>query len=752
SFGSGSRESWCMDPQPLVRQYSQRITKNTDIYPQTEQTQIDIHVQKLLPKPLNKNVVTTHFHVIIPQSIAKKYKIYVIGNIEELGMSKKGIIQLKQSKKNLIYWYSDPVIIPLSAFQQENIHYSYHIYKGAETGIKKRLKWISNRRSQNEDENPDVITGDWTFEETEHKLISKENQYDIWRCNNISNMRLMVFQEDYPFLFIIYNSITFNNLKDKIIEYQDINKRHSAILNNKMTIRFLCTCLNDHSTVEQRIFLFVLLSYIMNENEVFKLSIDFPSVKLLEAFNGVNENHLPHDVIILLAPVVSTLAQHASTYCTKFEWMRAFKIAPFADPNYTFLEKIKKPVYTKDNVYDFQQYLYKIVKPCIDNISEEREMTYVNICKALIKLCKDLGVVAFLWQKIFRPSVKLDDEFNQYLLECISNFIAMDNAKELNKHLEEIPIDMDINFAPIFRDRVLILLRSTGIPWNKYNQDAIFNLLHNVRLKWQKASVLQAFEYISISQNPDLLQVFSIQFSSFLKGGLMDEKVGKICAQWFKSILSYIKKLFEIAEREIKSLSDDVIFSAATDAGKLKQIKVVEFFCRILKEKFGPDVRNIDEVVFHIMTRLHENLPETEKNDINFIKALLASSSFWIYILLATGSTERLHRQHAYVKMVRQAIIKLVSNLRNMSIEIGLLKEILNYDDDRLLNFFATIGNDNVSLMIDITVLQSLRDNYKEYLGKLKNLEIFYTRFCIDIVDVQNYIDDIKSKLNLQEK
>ncbi|CAG8702777.1 15_t:CDS:2, partial [Dentiscutata heterogama] len=582
---------------------------------------------KLLPKSLNKHIVTTHFHVIIPQSIARKYRIYVIGNIEELGMSKKGIIQLKQSKKNLIYWYSDPVRIPLSAFHQKNIQYSYHIYKGAETGIKKHLnKWIPNRRSRDEDENPDVITGEWTFEETEHELISKENQYDIWRCNNINNMRLIVYQEDYPFLFIIYNSITFKNLKDKIIEYQDINKTHSPVLNYNMIIRFLYTCLRNHSTVEQRIFLFVLLSYILNEKAVFNLPINFPSVKLLEAFNGVNEDHLPHDVIILLAPVVSALAQHASAYYTKFEWMSAFKIAPFADPNYTFLEKIKKPVYTKDNVYDFQQYLYKIVKPCIDNISEEHEMTYVNICKTLIKLCKDLAVVAFLWQKIFRPSVKLDDEFNQYLIECISNFIAMDNAKDLYKHLEEIPIDIDINFAPLFRDRVLILLRSTGISWNKYNQDAIFKLLHNYRLKWQKASVLQAFEYISVSQNPDLLQVFPIQFSSFLKEGLMDEKVSKICAQWFKSILSYLKKvvyndenfayivlyhleiiynivtkynitcddLFEIAEREIKSLSDDVIFSAATDAGKLKQIKVLEFFCRILKEKFSTDVRNID--------------------------------------------------------------------------------------------------------------------------------------------------------------
>ncbi|CAG8527784.1 28589_t:CDS:2, partial [Racocetra persica] len=754
---------------------------------QIQPTQINIQVQKSPPTPPNDYVVTTRFHVMMPKmpsGLIKKHRVYVIGNIKELGMSTKGIIQLKQHKKNSMYWYSDPVSIPLSAFQEGPIQYSYFIYKG-----KKRLTWISRPsrlKSQDEEDDPDITVGDWISEKVDHELISKENQYDLWKQNNSSSMNLKDLKENYSFHFMIYNSITPGSLKDKIIEYQDINKRHSVVLDNDMTLDFVFTCLSYYSTVEQQIFLFVLLGYIINEKMEFNLPRNFPSVKLLEAFNGVNENHLPHDVIAMLSSVVSALVRHASTYSAKFEWMEAFRIAPFADPNYAFLEKVKKPIYTKDNIFDFQDSLNKIVKPCMDNISDEHEETYVNVCKTLIKLCNDLGVVLFLWKHIFRLSVKLDEEFIQYFLDRISNFIARDNAKELYNHLEEIPIDIDINFAPLFRDRALFLLRNPGTSWGKSTLDAIFRLLHHTSLRWQNASVLQAFEYIATSQNPELLQVFPNRLDSFLREGLMDEKVSKICALWLKNLSLYIKKvhnldrnfvfmilyhleivyqiaaknnitcdeLFEVAEREIKALSDDVMFYAATDAEKLKQARVIDFFSRILKEKFGPDVRNIDDIVFHIMTRLYENLPEAEinPNDTNFIKALLASSNFWIYILTATGSTERLYRQNVYVKIVHQAIIKLVLNLRNMSIEIGMLKEILTYDDDRLLNFVSIVENDNVSLMIDITVLQSLRYNYKEYMEKLKSLEIFYNKFCKSAVDVQDYIDDIKSKLNVQEK
>ncbi|CAG8591269.1 3532_t:CDS:2, partial [Scutellospora calospora] len=824
-------------PQPIIPIITRTYSPTEQI--QTEQMQTDIHIQN----PLNEDMITTCFHVMIPKDLTKKSKVYVIGNIEKLGMSKKGVIQLRQSKRNLMYWFSDPVI-PLSSFQKGPIEYKYYIYRGAEISIKSRIKRISGRSSQFEKEGiPETSSGNWQSEDTEHELISKENQYDLWKKNNIGTLRLKDFKENYPFLYIIYKSITPKNLKDKIIEYQDINKRHSDILDYNITSHFVFTYFNDYdSIVEQQIFLSVLLSYVMNERIEIRLQENFNSIKLLEAFNGINEEHLPHDVNKMLAQVVSALVRHASTYYKKFEWMKAFKIAPVADPNYTFLEHIEMPAYNKENVTKFQTSLYKIVKPCIDDVSGKNVATYMDICKALVKLCNDLSVILFLWQKIFDICVKIDDGFTQYFLKCMSNFIAKDNAKELINHLEEIPLDIEIDFAPMFRDRTLALLRNAGTTWNKYSIDAMFKLLHNVRLKWQNAYVIQALEYISISQNPELLKTFPNILDNFLKKGFMDEKVGKTCIQWLKYMLSYLKKvrnmynfeenyaflilynleiiynmidkynitcneLFDIAEREIKDLSDDIIFDAATDAGKLKYTKVIEILNRILKEKFGPDVKNIDgqlqlkimkicrsnarklhirnrqvkvfdllyslyifimvisnlllllnrlceDIVCHIMTRLHENLPRTEINinDASFLKALLASSKFWIFILSAVGSTERLHKQHVYVKTVFQAIINLVFNLRNMSIEIGMLKEILNYDDDQLLTFFAIVRNDNVLSMIDITVLQLLRENYKAYFDKLKNLEIFYNQFCTHTVDVQDYINDIKSKLNMQEK
>ncbi|CAG8724842.1 5621_t:CDS:1, partial [Dentiscutata heterogama] len=162
-----------------------------------------------------------------------------------------------------------------------------------------------------------------------------------------------------------------------------------------------------------------------------------------------------------------------------------------------------------------------------------------------------------------------------------------------------------------------------------------------------------------------------------------------------------------------------------------------------------------EDIVFHILTKLQESLSNTDMNEMdivedNFHNILLASSSFWVCILKATGSVEGLHSRHMYVKTVRRAINQLAKKLLDKSIEINMLKNVLGYDDNNLLAYFSTIYETS-NLKITKKVLQDLRDSYVSYMNKLNKLNVFYKRFCVKATDKQDYILDIETKLNMQE-
>ncbi|CAG8466565.1 13541_t:CDS:10 [Ambispora gerdemannii] len=775
----------------------------------------------------SENMVTTCFHVMMPKGLHKKTMVFVIGNIQALGSDKDGIVRLKRHKKNPMHWYSDHISMPISIFQNESVHYRYFIYKGIENGFAKFFKQLVSKESS-ENVVPELGVGNWHHDSIDHEFISKENQYDIWNNSEKYPIRLKDLQENYPYLSLIYQSVSRKNLKDEIMVYRNISEMHSYVLDHDMIERFIFKYFDVPNTVEQKIFLCILLGYAIDERIHksymplgYSLPEKFPSIELLHAFKDVDKDDLPRGVIETLAPAVCALVLHISTYSTKFEWMRAFEIAPVVDPKYTFLEHIKVPAYTKGNASNFLASLEIVVKPCMDSIMYDNN--YIKVCKHLITLCRDLGTIIFLWQTIFRPDANTDEELHQLSLDHLSYFIVNDRAKELEKHLEEIPVDFGIDFATRFRDRALTLLGSSGITWSKDNIDSMRRLLDSARLNWQKGSALQALKYISISNYLELLQVFPIQLVSFLEEEYMDvgsddEILGKICASWFKSTLACIMEerhaskrieknfactafhyllkmysimikynvtydeLFKIAEKSVEVLSDDVIFDAAINIGNFKQVELIEIFGRVLKRRFGSDVKNSDnqllgkimkicnssgqqlhipntlceETVFHILTKLQENslnieMDEVEIIDDNFHKSLLASSNFWVCILKATGFVEGLHSRHTYVITARQAIIQLARKLLDKSIEINMLKDILDYNDNILLAYFSTIDGSS-NLNITKIVLQYLRDSYEVYMNKLNQLDVFYKRFCAKATDVKEYLSDLTIKLNMQEK
>ncbi|CAG8439230.1 10104_t:CDS:10 [Acaulospora colombiana] len=761
--------------------------------------------------PQRDNVVTTHFHVMVPKGLSKKSVVFVIGSINEFGKWRNGIIKLKKHERNSLYWHSDSVKLPISTLQGEPIRYRYYIYDGIHVGPIELLKQLILNES-NEPEIPDINTGEWHEEPVIRNFVSKENQYDLWRSTEKYKLKEEDLRNHYPFLSLIYESVTKSSMKEKIMEYEDIVRNDSVILG--LTGHFVLKSFGDsNNTIEKKAFLCVLLSYVINERKTqashwLNLPEKFPALAMLRTFKDINMDDLPRDVIAMFAPLICALVNHISTYSSKFEWMEVFEIAPVIDPNYTFLEQINTPAYTRRNASDFFLSLENIAKPYIDDI--QHETTYVKVCKALLDLCQDIDAVVFLWKSIFLLEAKTNQHLVQSSLGLIRKLISDGNVEELYKNLGKIPDDFGIDSATVFRAAVLKQLSGTGVTCSRNDLDLMLKLLDDVRLGWEVDSTFQALYQISVSRNLEMLQVFTSRLESFLRKYSLDDylenrKVENICFRWFRSILDIKKKsklikedfaftifhhltmiyviiisyhipyeeLFKIAKEETKVLPDNEIFNAAAKIGNFKIEEIIEAFSILLKEKFGPNVKNDDrllekimkicdsrnnklhvpnklceDTVFHILTRLHENLTKMNMDitDDNFHKELLNSSKFWVCVLMATGSVEQIHKNHVYINIVQQAIIQLATKLKDKSIKINILKGVLDYDDKRLLPYFATINGSSTNIT-QIT-LNSLRNDYETYLRKLDDLNTFYRRFCVDTADAQKYINDLELKSN----
>ncbi|CAG8800511.1 22407_t:CDS:2, partial [Racocetra persica] len=535
----------------------------------------------------------------------------------------------------------------------------------------------------------------------------------------------------YPYISFIYDSITETNLKSKIIEYLDIYKRHSDVLGFDVIRDFVFTHFSISNFVKQNVFLCVLLALAIKEKLSksrmpleSRLPENFPSFEMLQTFKDVNVDDLPRGVLKVLPRLFCAVVQHISVNSTKFEWMKAFEVAPIIDPRYTFLDHFKVHVYSTDlkgHESNFLESLKNFAKPCMDKI--ENDEIYVKVCKGLLSLCQSIGAVIFLWQNIFHPDSNIYEDLCAYSLDNLHHFILNDNAVGLEKHLKEVPNDFNLDYALLFRERVLKLLNSFKMNWNKDNIESILRLLNNTRLDWQEDSALQALNVISVSSQMELLQIFPNQLVNFLEEDLKDidsndRILSKVCTQWLETTLEHIKdaqnkskhtenfactifhylsimytimkkynitclQLFNAAEEATENLKDDVIFEAAVDIGDLKQKELVMIFSRVLHERLGPNIKTGDnqllgkimqicrsngqklhipnalceEIIFHILTKLQENLPNIDINKMEIIednlqKILIASSNFWVYILKATGSVEGLHNRHNYVKTV----------------------------------------------------------------------------------------------------
>jgi len=158
-----------------------------------------------------------------------------------------------------------------------------------------------------------------------------------------------------------------------------------------------------------------------------------------------------------------------------------------------------------------------------------------------------------------------------------------------------------------------------------------------------------------------------------------------------------------------------------------------------------------EDILCHIITRLQS---QSTSNPSEYHLNILGASKFWNIILRATGNVEKLH-SNSFVQRVKLSINELSGLLREKTIDIQLLQQILKYSDDHLFKHFDAVVAKKKALG-DVIVSQGeiakLRKLCNDYQLQLDTLSKFYTGFCSVAQDVNDYTQDIKQHMQNSNK
>ncbi|CAI2175317.1 7490_t:CDS:2, partial [Funneliformis geosporum] len=690
----------------------------------------------------------------------------VVGSIEELGNWEKPKVKLKQYKKNVwnytssySYWYSEPIRVPIKRFK-EIVEYKYA---------------VSTNNLQFEGIGP-----------RDNRVLEIQRQnFDIWK----SNSHHFISKFDYMFLDVIYESATLENIKNAIWDYEFILKRHRELTLSVTNIQFISKHVSDTS-IDRNHFLCFLLGHCPNNYGRIELPRDFKSDILLKALFTVDSDTFPKDSWHIVVKGLDLLIHHNISYGL-YEWINIFNIARNIDPQYKFIETI---TFAKCNDDKYIESCFRMLLA-----REYDENIHEKIIKWLMSQCKNVKILSIVWRSSNR-----EKQLQQNLIECIKKIISSDDPDNLHRNFIELPDDIRDIVSDLFRKRVLdILINGRRVNWNKSRHQSIFNLLNSVNLlHWTKEEYIIVLEMVSNLEDFQLLSVFPSLLANWIeKSKGIDNKVAKICTRWYKKILdimdrmshstdhkgeyvtevfekfsnickllvneqSLLDDLMEITINRIRQSSEKLIFSVTSKIDSFSS-EVVCAFTKVIKEKIDSmeldrdkyllkkvqvicgctDKKSLEipnefceTILLLIMSRLQENL--------NSEVSLHESTEFWIVILRATGSTKRFH-SHQFVQEARTTIIELAEIIKNSSIKILPLQELLDLNDD-ILHFYLNSANYDSEEIITKDILVKVRQNCRFYELSLKKLGDFYKRFCPlqKSKDVQNYLDELIERSN----
>ncbi|RIB19825.1 hypothetical protein C2G38_2141452 [Gigaspora rosea] len=747
----------------------------------------------------SSDVVKVVFHVHLPYSIEIKGDPVIVGNIKELGKWKDPIIHLQQPYRyhNSTYWISELVSIPISAFD-EGIRYRYAVY-------------VPRKKTKDFDLYSESGNG-FRFLE-----IKGGNQFDIVDEITVDGSKCSIRDvRDFEFLEVIYQSLTSENVKEKILELQDILNKFHMLTMAHTSLSFIEECLQETKSKEKRIFLCVLLGYYIQDRQThsfanyYSLRKNFPSTPFIECLEKYQPDSIPEDSHEALLVAISALVRQ-NALNGSYDWLKMFAFAHTVDPNYSFIDTLTDLRYNNEEMMQkFIKSLSKQVVPHINSI--ENDKTYARIAEWLIRMCYNIDQLLNVWVDIIDHTPERDELLRKHFLTRVQAIISTGDASGLMKCLDKVPVDLRNEVAEAFRKRTIQLLGHAYHEWNKQNSNSIQNILLNPQINWAKEDFLEALRQVSLSSKTNLLMIFPKLLQFWFKFDDIDDEKSKlvleICNQWYQQFLDHFNddtskdpfddrnfayavfdnlsqiypiignhqniftQLINIAVDRVKQCSENQILKATSLVVKTDPniyLRFGEMVKSILKltVKDADDnllikmqyicgcnskILNIphelnEEIICYIMERLQKNYPISYDNIASTIIHLLRSAKFWILLLHATGQVERLNK-HQYIIQIKDIILKFSDVIKNESISIWSLQELLQYDDEKLYQFFDSAKKDSNSIILSKDSIRKLRIQCESYELISDQLRIFYTQFCPigKVKDVQQYLDDMNSR------
>ncbi|PKY31752.1 hypothetical protein RhiirB3_449516, partial [Rhizophagus irregularis] len=720
------------------------------------------------------------FHVHFPVGIEKTGNPVVLGNVKELGSWEFPLVKL--ISQNQTYWRSDPVIIPLSSVRGE-IQYKYAIHVPAKPLY--RLGGFGGEEK--------IIFEGSDNRDNRMLNIERNNQFDIF-INNHQLPRLYPNTiRDFAFVGYIYNSITVDNLKAKIMEYQHLLTLHRDFTIRASNLDFVVDRIDDRLNKDKRLFLCFLLGQytLRKQGTLYELQNNFPSGLLLDALEDYNQDFLPSNTKNQMYSAIITLVQH-NAFRMQFDWVVIFTIASKVDPNFAFIDYLKNLKYSNDKLLANFIKAIKIIRPYIDGIEAE---SYIKIAKWLIQLCHNMDYLFVLWNDILLHSSELDKSIFKHFIEQIRESISRDDAVALENHFKRLPRDYQYDVSEVFQSHILLILKGSNRDWTKENITAIKNLLQEDSLNWGKEEIIQSLDLISQSNTLELLNIFPVILDTWFRGNFSDtkeKKIPKICMTWFKNLLIkldtgtstknrkennivfsvflHLERIYPLlghrknvwqslttsAMERVRVCSESRIFGATKFIIQIKEQDIRTLFLDLIKEMLNKAVRQIDdqlinkiyticnckgknlevpntvseEILHHIITRLQNQSSASDPSEHHL--NILRASQFWSIILRATGNVTKLH-SNPFIQRVKKSINDLGGLLREKKIDIQLLQQLLEFSDEILFQHFDAAVSKKKAI-VDVIVSQDeiaeLRKLFGNFQLQLDILFKFYTEFC----------------------
>ncbi|POG75640.1 hypothetical protein GLOIN_2v1475340 [Rhizophagus irregularis DAOM 181602=DAOM 197198] len=645
----------------------------------------------------SSNIKVT-FHVYLPSfEFVEGYPI-VVGNIEELGNWENPIVKLKQQEGEYLhfksnYWYSDPISIPLDRFNNYEVKYKYAFFipKPRIEGKSKFslfTKPKSDEKKKYNDDDPDE--GDLYSEENEQlRLLEKKTgfKFDIAQVFVIKTRRTEFRSlRDFVFTSIILNSITSDNFKDKIMEYQGLMDNFRNPVLHETDIDFIRNYIHFRQESFGR----------------FGLPNGFPIAQIIDTLEKFQSDLLPGEFYDALN-ITMTAAIRLNVINRSFDWLKLFKVASIIDPHFSFIEVIQDLKYSNDRMKNFLIEYTKSAKSIVNQI--KNLSIYSNIGRWLFYNCNSFEILRFIWTDIIEHTTERDIQLIKYFCLRVEQLISSSHATSLNNYYRSGSYDSnDSNFIYEIYYYLSIIFPIVG------KHAKIFKDLLDVAAGRAKNCALS-----NISNILTITPVIST-----LEKEIHD---------------SYGEMVKELLKNYINKIDNNVIRYLLQVCGCKNEVLFIQ---NSLSEN----------IVYHVMTYL-EAKDKIIKNNTNLstvILRLLENYRFWSLIFNATGLVDNLY-SHPYVKQVQGLIFKFDAVIIREDITIRSLQEILEYDTEVLYPFLNLSAEKE---KISEVLVKNLRKNYHGYILKIEQLRSFYDKFCPieKVEDVQNFLNDINNRNN----